>query len=154
MQRLMFSCLLITVGFSVDAMKGAECGARHSGTVVVRSVTDGVLHRRWTVVEDCTHPERPWVFVPDGSQESGHRVVVQAATTPPPENTLAVRAGAKVLLTKISGDARIVLTATALRQGRVGDRIQVRAESGALLEGKVVGLDEVELVSTPGWKAQ
>jgi len=127
---------------------GAECSARGPGSVVVRYIFDGVLHRYWAVVADCAHPERPWVTeeISQANAEIEAKTALQA--------TPVVEAGAKVILRKNEDGARIVLTATALEPGRTGDSIRVRIGSGAVLEGKIRGPGQVELIGKAKWNGQ
>jgi hypothetical protein len=127
---------------------GAECGARGPGSVVVRYIFDGVLHRRWAVVADCAHPERPWVT--EEVSQADAEIEAKAAL----ETTPAVKAGANVILRKNEDGARIVLIATALEPGHTGDSIRVRVGSGAVLKGKIQGPGQVELIGPAKWNGQ
>ena len=120
-------------------------------------VTDAVLHRRWAVLADRTHPERPWTLqeVPweMPSKKLLHVPVSAAAADPSAKATPLISAGMKVRLWRNDLGARIELNGTALESGLTGQTIHVRTGSrGTVLEGRVRGASSVELSTSGKWQ--
>jgi hypothetical protein len=115
------------------------------------TVRDWGLHRSWKVERDCGHPERPATLVEvpwSAPLKRPSREESAAQTALPPAD---VRQGMRVSLGRQGENADIHLFGTALVQGRVGDRIQVKAGlGGATLEGIVRGPGMVELEAGKG----
>ncbi|WP_026443121.1 flagella basal body P-ring formation protein FlgA [Pseudacidobacterium ailaaui] len=137
--------LLLLTAFPVQ---GAECSVRHEGKAIIRYLSDGVLHRRWALVADCAHPERPWKLeeaatdLPTEGKES---------STGGRSDPVVVRTGAKVVLVMSDAGSRVVLTVTALGPGQKGDLIHVRTELGAILQARVQSAGQVEFMNRPKW---
>jgi hypothetical protein len=128
---------------------GAEAQLR-----VDHYMTDALLHRRWAVMVDCSHPDRPWTL--KAEPWPGRR---RAATSPTESlrksvtSTPLVHAGGKVQIWHVSDGARIELTGTSLETGYVGQMIHVRTgKRGVVLSGKVRGAGSVELSGSGKWK--
>ncbi len=128
------------------AWAGSGAGGAHS---TGSTVLDWGLHRAWWVERDCDHPERPAVLVeipwteglPKPVQEDGRARTGGEAPAKP-----EVRAGMRVAVVRREGLAGIRLYGTALRTGRTGERIAVRAGLGSrTLYGIVRGPGLVEL---------
>lgn len=134
-------------------------------------VTDAGLHRRWAILADRAHPERPWIAVPAASSATGPEgskpkpkpqstnagggvagqlalATAQVRQAPPPAKApRIILPGTAVTLWQQSGDARIELSGTAVDGGTMGSVVHVRTGPGrALLAGIVCGPGSVELI--------
>jgi hypothetical protein len=131
----------------------AACTAASAGTHVVdHYITDNVLHRKWAVMVDCSHPERPWTM----EEVPVQRMLVAAPGSAPQATPLpSIAAGAEVLLWRADADAKIQLRGVALDSAKQGEMIHVRLlHSTVVLEGKVCGPGSAELVTLDRWKSQ
>lgn len=116
-------------------------------------ITDGLLHRRWAVAVDCTHPDRPWTLVDVPWQRAGVSMPAKAAITDIAKTAPLVPAGAKVRLWSTANGASIELAGTALEAGTEGQTIHVRTgQRGTVLEGRVRGAGSVELSISDRWQ--
>ena len=145
-QIVVLSLLALLAGPPVRSSVCTE-NARVGDLKVDHYIADAVLHRRWAVIVDCGHPERPWTSqaVPWRSDVQntaiGPTQVASVARTLP-----SVPAGAKVRLWRVAEGANIELSGTALEAGSAGQMIHVRiGQRGTVLEGKVRGAGSVEL---------
>ena len=155
------------------AARPAACGLSHPQADAGAAfdfehyVTDPALHRRWAVLADRAHPERPWVVVPAAARSavplaplpetkpSLHggvageltQAAAQVERIPPPAAARRiVIPGMAVTLWQVSGDARIELRGTAADSAALGGVVHVRIGPGrALLAGIVRGPGSVEL---------
>jgi hypothetical protein len=129
-----------------------------------RYITDAILHRRWAVVMDCNHPERPWTLeeVP-WQNTSSLPTIARVRPTVAEQYVPLVPAGAKVRLWQNRDGASIELSGTALESGNAEQMIHVRTgKRGTVLEGRVRGAGSVELFTsgalqhrvTEGWDAR
>jgi hypothetical protein len=143
MQRIL---ILILLSILVPA-HALTCGSRPE-----RYVADSVLHRRWVVVVDCSHPERPWTLREVPWQSTSHAMTEHKTESPAMP---LVSAGTKVRLWHAGNGASIELTGTALECGAAGQTIHVRTGSrGTVLEGKVRAAGSVELVASSKWQGK
>jgi len=158
MRRFLIAVLLLTALLNVCSLNASVCDVSRSATEVSgfsvdHYITDAMLHRRWAVMVDCNHPDRPWTL----------RATPLLAEEPlPPQMqlhakqakvVLLVRAGAKVRIWRNAGGARIDLSGTALESGAIGQTIHVRTgQGGPALEGKVRGAESVELLVPDHWQ--
>ncbi|HEX4005942.1 MAG TPA: flagella basal body P-ring formation protein FlgA [Acidobacteriaceae bacterium] len=132
---LLFACAL-TAGQAF-----AACGGSAPHVLV-----DWGLHRIWRVELDCLHPawpahlvEQPWVKTPRPEKPS--------PAAPVHREDFPVRAGMRVAVIAVEGDASIHLTGTSLDAGRSGETIRVKAGwDGATLRCVVRGAALAELV--------
>ena len=116
-------------------------------------ITDGLLHRRWAVVVDCAHPDRPWTLVDVPWQHAGVSAPTKAAITDIAKAAPLIPAGAKVRLWSTADNASIELSGTALEAGATGQTIRVRTgQRGTVLEGRVRGAGSVELSTSNRWQ--
>jgi hypothetical protein len=126
-------------------------------SIVDHYITDAILHRKWAVVVDCGHPDRPWtVKAVPWSSETGAVTLSRAnASQPAAIAKPLVPAGAKVRLWRTAGSTDIELVGTALEAGGAGQTIHVRTGlQGAVLEGRVRGAGSVELFHSNRWATQ
>jgi hypothetical protein len=146
--------LLIFALLSQAAPLYAACTAvptAKGARAVDHYITDNVLHRRWAVIVDCDHPERPWAM----EEVKPWHETVSASSSPSHLPAPLIRAGAEVQLWRTSPDAHVNLRGIALDAGAEGQTIRVRVQhSTAVLEGKVRGAGSVELLTRNAWKAQ
>jgi Chaperone for flagella basal body P-ring formation len=129
--------------------------AEHS--IVDHYITDAILHRKWAVVVDCGHPDRPWtVKAVPWSSDTGMATLSRVnASQPAVIEKPLVSAGAKVRLWRTAGSTDIELVGTALEAGGAGQTIHVRTGlQGAVLEGRVRGAGSVELFHSNRWATQ
>lgn len=134
--------------------------AEHS--IVDHYITDAILHRKWAVVVDCGHPDRPWtVKAVPWSSDTGMvetRMATLSRVNARQPAVIAeplVAAGAKVRLWRTAGSTDIELVGTALEAGGAGQTIHVRTGlQGAVLEGRVRGAGSVELFHANRWTTQ
>ena len=120
-------------------------------------ITDAILHRKWAVVVDCGHPDRPWTVkaVPWESDAVMATLSRVHASQPAAIVKPLVPAGAKVRLWRTAGSTDIELVGTALEAGGAGQTIHVRTGlQGAVLEGRVRGAGSVELFHSNRWATQ
>ena len=146
---------LLIATFSMFALLAARlaCSSVCEGSVqagdfkVDHYIADPLLHRRWAVLVDCSHPERPWTSelvawqgkLPISLPKLAP--IANAVKTPP-----LIPAGAKVRLWRVDDSASIELSGTALEAGSTGQMIHVRiGRRGTVLEGKVRDAGSVEL---------
>jgi hypothetical protein len=125
--------------------------------VVDHYMTDAILHRKWAVVVDCGHPDRPWTVkaVPWQSDTGMATLSRGNASQPAAIAKPLVPAGAKVRLWRTAGSTDIELVGTALEAGGAGQTIHVRTGlQGAVLEGRVRGAGSVELFHSNRWATQ
>lgn len=116
-------------------------------------ITDATLHRRWAVIVDCHHPDRPWILQTAQPQ-------IEKSTPYPPQlpvkhakAVLVIRTGGEVRLWRNADGASIDLSGTALEPGSIGQTIHVRTgQRSAVLEGKVRGAGSVELLVSDHWQ--
>ncbi|HEX3437209.1 MAG TPA: flagella basal body P-ring formation protein FlgA [Pseudacidobacterium sp.] len=160
MKRILTPFLLATAWFTTQLSCHAACNVLTGGHVVDHYISDRVLHRRWAVIADCVHPDRPWIAeeTPWIEQAIGGPQASMPLSAGPALKVapLIVAAGAKVVIWKDAGGARIRLTGTALEPGHEGELIRIRTEKdpNTVLEGKVTGVGLVELARPVRWNAQ
>ena len=127
-------------------------------SIVDHYITDAILHRKWAVVVDCGHPDRPWtVKAVPWSNDTGMAALSRVNASQPAEiaKPPLVPAGAKVRLWRTAGSTDIELIGTALEAGGAGQTIHVRTGlQGAVLEGRVRGAGSVELFHSNRWATQ
>lgn len=124
-------------------------------------VRDWALHREWRMQLDQAHPERPARLV-EVPWNTPARAVAERSAAKLQGNSAAaeelrpvpvVRAGMRVAVWRLSGEAEIHMAGTALETGGVGKIIRVRAGlRNATLRGIVRGPASVELVYGKGWQ--
>jgi hypothetical protein len=152
--RQAFTSLLILLAASALPLRAA-CGAGSVDMHVVdHYFNDKVLHRRWAVIVDCSHPERPWTM-----EEVTYRqeIVTNTPHLSPIDARLSPRiaAGAVVEIWKVDAGGNIHLRGVALDAAAEGQEIHVRLQhSTAVLEGRVRGVASVELLTQDRWKSQ
>jgi hypothetical protein len=146
---------MFLISLFVDVSMGAAaCGPLPAGTgdmpklaegySVHHYFTDSSLDRRWAVVIDCQHPERPASLVMAPAKEYGRvdRASRSETSGAPP----LVTAGAHVRLWSARNGAEIQLEGIALGSASVGEMLRVRAGlKGTVLDGVVRGPGSVEL---------
>jgi len=140
--------LLIAVPLHASACNGSDKTVQR----VDHYVTDSLLHHRWAVMVDCSHPERPWTLAAAPWQSS---TAVKASTANPVVRLKAplIRAGQRVYLSHIDDKAKIELAGTAMENGAEGEIVHVKVgKSAALLAGKVRSDGSVELLQPDKWK--
>jgi len=149
-----------TEGAGADHQIAKRSIAEHSiaeNSIVDHYITDAILHRKWAVVVDCGHPDRPWtVKAVPWSSETGMATLARVkASEPAVTSKPLVPAGAKVRLWRTAGSTDIELVGTALEAGGAGQTIHVRTGlQGAVLEGRVRGAGSVELFHSNRWATQ
>lgn len=165
--------VILLVILSGAAALHAACGAEFSakqadGMVVDHYLSDGILHRRWAIVMDCNHPERPWkmelrkteteeVAWRDQPAARVHRAAV--ALPPPVRSSPLVSPGMQVRVWRSEADSRMEMTGTALKAGAAGQHIRVRVlnamgQPEVVLEGVVRGAGSVEMLAPVRWNSQ
>jgi Chaperone for flagella basal body P-ring formation len=158
MRRLLIAASALVVLLAVP-MHASVCNTG-AGSVqlehlrVDHYITDALLHRRWAVVMDCTHPDRPWTLLDVPWQGAGGSALRTAAITDFAKAAAPlIPAGAKVRLWSIADGASIELSGTALEAGAAGQTIHVRTGSrGTVLQGRVRGAGSVELLASDKWQ--
>lgn len=118
-------------------------------------ITDTILHRRWAVVMDCRHPERPWTLREVVWEKKASAVTVRKTETEKSgHGRQLIPAGAKVRIWRNAGGASIELSGIALDTADLGQTIHVRTgPRGTVLEGKVSGAGSVELSALAKWQS-
>jgi hypothetical protein len=171
MKRIAIAILSSIVLPAAASLYAAACNtAQPSGTegagadnqivepyVVDHYITDAILHRKWAVVVDCGHPDRPWtVKAVPWSNDTGMATLSRVhASQPAAIAEPLVAVGAKVRLWRTAGSTDIELVGTALEAGGAGQTIHVRTGlQGAVLEGRVRGAGSVELFHSNRWATQ
>src|ERR1700761_2103350 len=105
---------LLVLALSVALPSHAACGAAPAGMRVVdHYLNDKVLHRRWAVIADCSHPERPWTMEEVSLQHetvAGSPNISPAHVQAPPR----IAAGAEVEIWKVDAGGNIHLRGVAL----------------------------------------
>lgn len=159
MKRILIALLSSMVLLSAGPARSLICtslpGAPQvQGSQMDHYISDPLLHRRWAVVVDCSHPERPWTLKDVPWQEASRPAVSgQTRAGLSLGNTPLIAAGTRVRLWSSAGGARIELAGTALEAGAAGQSIHVRAGSrGTVLEGRVRGAGSVELSNSGKWQ--
>jgi len=159
MRRISLFSLFALLLFSLPG-QAACSGVRPAGSadvhVIDHYITDTVLHRKWAVMVDCSHPERPWTLeeVPmqrkvSTSLNASHLLSERSQSAP------LVAAGATVQLWRVAPDGSIHLRGVALDSGEEGQTIHVRVQhSTTVLEGKIRGAGSVELLISDRWKSR
>jgi hypothetical protein len=147
---------VLLLGLLVElSMHSATCHANAgSGDLLVdHYVTDALLHRRWAVLVDCAHPDRPWILRDiQWKSESLVSAHEQSHSSKMGRIVPLVRAGTKVQLWRMSDGASIHLSGTAIEAGVTGQTIHVRTgERNTVLEGKVRGPGSIELLPSNKW---
>jgi hypothetical protein len=163
MKRIVIAILSSVVLLTAVPLLASVCGMAQppgveSGPYIVdHYIADTILHRRWAVVVDCAHPDRPWTLKAAlwqsesrvdaaAAMKGGHPVAIAQPLIP---------AGAKVRMWRTADGADIELTGTALDAGVAGQTIHVRTGSrGTVLEGRVRGVGSVELLHADRWTMQ
>jgi hypothetical protein len=161
MKRVLIAMLSSLVLLAAAPLRAAVCDTARpaSGDVfaVDHYITDAILHRRWAVLVDCTHQDRPWTLEAAPWQDGAGLVAVagrMASGTATVVKPL-IPAGAKVRLWRTADGANIELAGTALEAGMAGQVIHVRTGArGTVLEGRVRGAGSVELFSADRWTTQ
>jgi len=148
---ILLLCVLPARSLICTSLQGAP---QVQGSRMDHYVSDPVLHRRWAVVGDCSHPERPWTLREVPWQEASRPAVSrQAEASLALGNAPLIAAGTRVRLWSSAGGASIELAGTALEAGEAGESIHVRAGSrGTVLEGRVRGAGSVELSNSGKWQ--
>jgi hypothetical protein len=158
--------ILLIVSFAASSSRASVHGtAQPAGTedavadsfIVDHYITDAILHRKWAVVVDHDHPDRPWIVkeAPWQSRAGMAAVSETNATRPAIIARPLVSAGAKVRLWRTADGADIELTGTALEAGAEGQTIHVRTgQRGTVLKGRVRGMGSVELFTSDRWATQ
>src|ERR1700761_4670913 len=171
MTRIVIAILSSIVSLVAAPLYAAACNAAQpSGSeglgadnqivepfVVDHYITDAILHRKWAVVVDCGHPDRPWtVKAVPWSSDTGMATLARVNASQPAEIAKPlVYAGAKVRLWRTAGSTDIELVGTALEAGGAGQTIHVRTGlQGAVLVGRVRGAGSVELFHSNRWATQ
>ncbi len=158
MRRLRIAVLSLLVVFAVCPMRASVCntaqGASSGGLRVDHYITDAPQHRRWSVVVDCSHPERPWTLQAVPWQSGARSAAVREAQAIEPQKSLPlIPAGMKVRLWRTAEGTKIELSGTALDAGAEGQTIHVRTgRHGAVLAGRVRGAGSVELLASTKWQ--
>jgi hypothetical protein len=152
MRRILLLASIVLL--CIQAARSIAAAPPGQGSRTDHYITDAVLHRRWAVVADSTHPERPWTLeeVPwKNEPNKPARAKAGAFTGDMP----LIPAGARVRLWRKGDGASIELTGTALESGMAGQTIHVRTGSrGTVLEGQVRGEDSVELSNSAKWQGK
>jgi len=149
-----------TEGPGADNQTAGLSIAEHSiaeNSIVDHYITDAILYRKWAVVVDCGHPDRPWTVkaVPWESDAGMATLSRVHASQPAAIVQPLVPAGAKVRLWRTASSTDIELVGTALEAGGAGQTIHVRTGlQGAVLEGRVRGAGSVELFHSKRWATQ
>lgn len=144
--------LSATVQLSASACDAFQQGSDKAGQRVDHYLIDSLLHRRWAVMVDCSHPERPWTLTaaPWQSPVATHVFTVNPVPTP---KALLVRVGQRVHLSHIDDTSKIELAGTAMENGAEGEIVHVKVgKPAALLAGKVRRDGSVELLQSAKWK--
>ncbi len=142
-------------GAGADHQIAGRSVAEHS--IVDHYITDAILHRKWAVVVDCGHPDRPWtVKAVQWESDAGMAALSRVhASQPAAIVKPLVPAGAKVRLWRTGGSTDIELVGIALEAGGAGQTIHVRTGlQGAVLEGRVREAGSVELFHANRWATQ
>jgi hypothetical protein len=132
----------------------AACGksTTEKTPVVDHYIDDAVLHRRWAVMTDCSHPERPWVLMEVPSERA---ISMSPKAMSPQHLKPSIAAGAEVQLWSVNPDASVHLLGIALDAGAKGQIIHVRLRhSTTVLEGRVCEAGSAELVIRDRWKSR
>lgn len=149
---MLLSFLIVMLSTAVRLYASACNGSGKTEQRVDHYVIDSLLHRRWAVMVDCSHPERPWTLAAAPWQSA---TAVNASTVNPvtPLKTPLVRVGQKVHLSRIDDKAKIDLTGTVMENGAEGEIVHVKVgRPAALLTGKVRSDGTVELIQPDKWK--
>ena len=155
MKKLQIIVVLLLGLLMTRSMRSATCHANAgSGTLLVdHYMTDDLLRHRWAVLVDCAHPDRPWTLREvQWKKESPANALGQLRSAEAGRIVSLVRAGDQIQLWRMTGDASIHLSGTALEAGAAGQTIRVRTgEHNIVLKGKVSGAGSVELLPTEKW---
>lgn len=149
--RLSCSLFLLSIS-AVSAFAVELCGEN----VPTRYIQDLGHDRRWAVIRDCVHPERPERLLPVAPETTSK---VQEHDSYLPANLkvqnglslqtvgspIVVRAGSQVELHSEAPNLHLALQGTALDSGSAGATVRVRLHvGGAVLSGWVRDASTVE----------
>lgn len=158
MRRFLIAVLSLTALLNACSLSASVCDETRSA-IEVNSlsidhyITDATLHRRWAVMVDCNHPDRPWTLQTAPPQVKESTLRRPQLSLKPAKAVPVVRAGAKVRLWRNAVGASIDLSGTAQESGIIGQTIHVRTgQHGPVLEGKVSGAGSVELLVPDRWQ--
>ena len=151
LSSMILLCALTARSLVCTSLPGAS---QVQGSRMDHYFSDPVLHRRWAVVVDCSHPERPWTLKEVPWQDASRAVMVlQAGAGISISSTPLIPAGARVRLWSNASGASIELAGTTVEAGAAGQIIHVRTGArGTVLEGRVRDAGSVELSSSGKWQ--
>ena len=158
MRRLLIAVHSSIFVLAVSPMCASVCNTLRSAPSgepqIDHYITDAPQHRRWAVVVDCSHPERPWTLQAAPWQSGARSVAVRETHTVDAQKSLPlVPAGMKVRLWRITEGTKIELSGTALDAGDKGQTIHVRTgRQGTVLAGRVRGAGSIELLASTKWQ--
>ena len=159
MKKILALLSSLVVMFSTAAqLHASACHASQNSTdktgmLVDHYVIDSLLHHRWAVMVDCSHPERPWTLAAAPWQSP---TAANASTANPPvisRKVSLIHAGQRVHLSHVDDKAKIELAGTVMENGAEGEIVHVRVgKPAAMLSGKVRSDGSVELIQLDKWK--